>query len=106
MKDLIVIPQLKHSIVASINNATITEIVKINILMDSKSIITENNLIVSLCYDAKTLHIHNMSGDLLFSKEDSTYKSLNCRNNIVYFFGGNMNMIQKTTLWDKERFFQ
>lgn len=87
MNNLVVIPQHKQSIIARIENNTITEIGKIDVSMSSKSIITENNLIVSLCSISETLQIHNLSGDLLFKKENTNYKAINFRNSIVYLGG-------------------
>ena len=47
-------------------------------------IITENNLIVSLCYDSKTLKIHDISGDLLLKKEKSNYRKRLPRKHSIY----------------------
>lgn len=91
MNDLIVIPQLKKSFIARIKNDVITEIARIDISFNSKSIITENKLIVSLCFDTKTLSVHNALGDLLLKKENVNYTSINTKNNIVYLGGEYFN---------------
>jgi len=89
MNNVIVIPQNKNSIIASIENETITEIGKIAIPFNSKSIITKNSLIVSLNFDSNSLNIYNLDGDLLFRQENAYYKAINFKNNIVYLGGEN-----------------
>ena len=54
MNELIIIPRSEDCIIASLEGEVITEIGKIDIPGNSKSIITKNNLIVSLCFDSKT----------------------------------------------------
>lgn len=114
MNDLIIIPQSSKSIIANIENDTIKEIEKIDIPFNSNSIITKNNLVVSLCYEidsssemgnrfskealintsllsifCKTykLKIHNLKGDLIFEKKNANYKAINFIDNIVYLGG-------------------
>ena len=108
MNDLVIIPQSNKSIIANIENDTIKEIEKIDIPFNSKSIITKNNLIVSLCYEIDnryskealinssllsslcktyTLKIHNLKGDLIFEKKNANYKAINFIDNIVYLGG-------------------
>lgn len=53
MNDLFVIPQSDNSLIAKIEDETIIEVGRINISYNSKNIITENKLIVSLCFESK-----------------------------------------------------
>ena len=59
MNDLIVIPQLKNSIIARIENDVIIKIAEIEVSLNSRSIITDNNLVVSLCFESKALTCTN-----------------------------------------------
>ncbi len=87
MNDIIIIPQAKNSIIANIENDTIQEVGKINISFNSKSIITKNNLIVSLCFDTNMIKIHDLNGNLLYEKGNTNYKAINFKENTVYFGG-------------------
>ena len=87
MNDLFIIPQLEHSIIAKIENETIVEVGQINISFNSKNIITENKLIVSLCFESKSLKIYDILGKLLFKKLGENFKAINYKNNIVYLGG-------------------
>lgn len=104
MGELIVIPQSKSSIVASIKNGEIIEIGKIDISFNSKSIITKNNLIVSLCFNSKTLNIHNKQGDLLLQKENVKYSAINFKDNCVYLGGEYDRVLGRNSLIKGEMF--
>lgn len=87
MNDLVIIPQSNKSIIANIENDTLREIEKIDIPFNSKSIITKNELVVSLCYESSSMKIHTLKGDLIFEKENTNYKAINFKENTVYFGG-------------------
>ncbi|MEK6480158.1 hypothetical protein WJR50_21625 [Catalinimonas sp. 4WD22] len=87
MNDTIVIPQLSNSIIAKVSKQGITKIGEIDIPFDSKSIVTKNDLVVSLCFETQTLTVHDTAGSLLLEKGDSQYKAINVKGNIVYLGG-------------------
>lgn len=87
MTDFIVIPQVNKSIIAKIENDLLKEIVEIDIPYNSKSIITTNNLVVTLCYDSNSMKIHNLQGDLILEQENTNYKAINVKGNTVYLGG-------------------
>lgn len=87
MNDLVIIPQSNKSIIANIENDTIKEIARIDIPFNSKSIITKNELVVSLCYESNSMKIHSLKGDLILEKENTNYKAINFKENTVYFGG-------------------
>jgi len=87
MSDLFIIPQSEESIIAKIENDTISEIRQIDISWNSKNVVTENKLIVSLCFETSTLYIYDILGNLLFKKNGMNYKAINYKNNIVYLGG-------------------
>lgn len=82
-----IIPQSGKSIIAQIINGEIHEIRKVDIPFQSKSVITENNTIVSICFDLKSLKIHNIQGVLLKEINNVSYKAIACKKNTVYFGG-------------------
>lgn len=89
-EQLFIIPQSENSVLAKMKGDTVINIREINIEYDSKSIVTDNNLIVSISKESKTLTIHNLSGELLHEKKDVNYKSINHKKNIIYL-GGESN---------------
>lgn len=85
-----VIPQEKASVIAYIDNNKVYERGKIDIPYHSKSVITENNLIVSLCFGSKPhsrrLRVFDMNGRQLLRKEYK-YRSIAYKGNVVYLGG-------------------
>ena len=54
MNNLFIIPQANNSIIAQIIDGNVNKVGHINISFNSKSVITDNGLIISLCFDAHT----------------------------------------------------
>lgn len=104
MDDLIVIPQFKESILASVKDDVVTEIRKIDISYTSRSVITENKLIVSICFKTGMLTIHNLQGDLLLKKEGANYRVINVKKNIVYLGGKYVRKRRRKTALKGEMF--
>ncbi|GHT69821.1 hypothetical protein FACS1894110_20060 [Spirochaetia bacterium] len=90
-KSVFVIPQSKGSIIARMNDSGISEIAKLDVPYHSKSIVTENGLIVSLCFGTKPksrrLRIFDKTGKQLIRKTEYKYASIACKNNAVYLGG-------------------
>jgi hypothetical protein len=86
-----IIPQTQSSIIASIDNNAIHELGRIDIPYNSKSVITENGLIVALCFStkpkSKRLEIFDMSGKQLLRLPQYKYRAIACKNNVVYLGG-------------------
>jgi hypothetical protein len=86
-----IIPQEKSSIIARIENNVIHELGRIDIPYSSKTVITENSLIVSLCFGSKPkstrLKIFDMSGKQLLRLPQYKYRSIASKNNVVYLGG-------------------
>jgi len=101
MNRLFIIPQLNKSVIAQINNINIQEINQIDIPFNSKSVITENNLIIALCFDLKALRIFDINGMLIDEKLNFNYKSIACEKNIVYF-GGEFNIVNLGVEYNNE----
>jgi len=89
MKDLFIIPQSEKSIIAKVKFGNILEIGKIDIPFNSKSVISENELIVSLCFDTKVLRIFDINGDLIHEINNFGYKALACKENTIFLGGDN-----------------
>jgi hypothetical protein len=87
MATCFIIPQSGQSIIAQLINGEIHEIRKIDIPFQSKSVITENNIIVSICFELKSLKIFNVEGVLLKEINNVSYKAIACKKNTVYFGG-------------------
>jgi hypothetical protein len=91
MNSFFVIPQAGGSIIAQLNGNSITKISNIDVPYHSKNVITENNLIVSLCFGSKLksrrMKIFNTNGKQLIKKEEYKYDSINCKCNTIYFGG-------------------
>lgn len=90
MNNLFVIPQKKESRIAIINNDHVLEIGSINIPFKSKSVISNNDLIIALYFKSKVLKIFDIRGELLWEKQNVPYNSIACKENVVYL-GGNYN---------------
>jgi len=89
--DKFIIPQEKSSIIAQFENNEIHELGKIDIPFLSKTVITENGYIVSICFGLKSkstkLNIFDINGNLLLNKKEYKYESIACKNNVVYLGG-------------------
>jgi hypothetical protein len=86
-----IIPQEPKSLIARVDGDTIIEIGKIDIPYTSKSVVTENGRIVSLCFGekpkARRLKIFDIIGKYLVKKTEYKYSSIACKNNVI-FLGG------------------
>ncbi len=87
MNDFIVIPQDGKSIIAKIEDSIVKEIREIDIPYKSKSIITDKDLVVSLCFDSNAIDIHTLTGELLQKMENTNFKAINYKNNVIYLGG-------------------
>jgi hypothetical protein len=89
--DKFIIPQEKSSIIAHFENNKIQELGKIDIPFLSKTVITVNGYIVSICFGSKLesarLKIFDINGNLLLTKKEYKYESIACKNNVVYLGG-------------------
>lgn len=85
MKDLFIIPQTENSIIAKVENNKVIHVNYIDVPYDSKSVITENNLIVSLCYELGVLKVFDINGSFLSElKLAIKYMAIACKRNTVY----------------------
>jgi hypothetical protein len=88
---IFVIPQNNGSIIARLDDTGISEIAKLDVPYHSKSVVTENGLIVSLCFGTKQksrrLRIFDTNGKQLLRKTEYKYESISCKNNVVYLGG-------------------
>jgi hypothetical protein len=86
-----VLPGQKSSLIAELHDGTIDEYGHLDIPFSSKSIITENNLIVSLCFGNKPkkrrLRIFDINGKQLYRNNDYKYDSIAVKKNVVYLGG-------------------
>ena len=82
-----VIPQANGSFIAKIEDGEVHKLHHIDIPFNSKSVISDNGLVVSLCRERNLLRIHEISGKLITEKKGSDYKAIACRGNTV-FLGG------------------
>jgi hypothetical protein len=91
---LFAIPQEGQSLIARMDGDTIIEVGNIDIPYTSKSVATENGYIVSICFGnkpkASRLKIFDSSGRQLVRKTEYKYRSIACKNNVVYL-GGQFN---------------
>jgi len=88
--DKFIIPQEKTSIIAHFENNEIHELGNIDIPFLSKTAITENGYIVSICFgskDSRQLKIFDINGKQLFNGKEYKYNSIACKNNVVYLGG-------------------
>lgn len=89
--DKFIIPQEKTSIIAHFENNEIHELGNIDIPFLSKTVITENGYIVSICFGEKHnstgLKIFDINGKQLFNGKEYKYYSIACKNNVVYLGG-------------------
>lgn len=82
-----IIPQSNKSIIARIENDKIQKVGYIDAPYNSKSVITANNQIVSLCFTQKALRIFNLDGKLINEILNIYHKSIACKKNTI-FLGG------------------
>jgi hypothetical protein len=87
MNNLFIIPQLKRSFIAQVNNGQIDIVGEIDIPFNSKSVFTENGFIVSLCFDDRILKIFDIEGNFIVSKKKFIHKAIACKNSTVYLGG-------------------
>jgi len=89
-----IIPQEKSSIIAKLENNEIHELGYIDIPFLSRSVITENGYIVSICFgsnpDSTRLKIFDINGKQLLCGKEYKYDSIACKKNVVYL-GGQYN---------------
>jgi hypothetical protein len=90
-ENLFVVPQETRSLIAHIDGDTIIESGKIDIPYTSKSVVTENGCIVSICFGQKPkasrMKIFDSAGKQLVRKTEYKYSSIACKNNAVYLGG-------------------
>lgn len=90
-KTTFIIPQEKMSIICEYDNYTLNEIGKIEIPFNSKTILTENDLFISICLGSKLisrmLKIFDINGKQLLQKTDCKFESIAGKNNVVYLGG-------------------
>jgi len=92
MNDLIVLPHPPYCILAEIVSDEVQILRKLNIPPESKNIVLDNGLIVSLAIKHPMLRIFNQEGKMLYRQNVGDYMCLNHKNNVVYL-GGSHNFV-------------
>ena len=87
MPELFIIPQSTNSVIAKVVNGEISIVGSVDVPYKSKNIFTENNLIVSLCYDMKELRIFDIQGKLIFSMGSGSFSAIAGKKNTAYLGG-------------------
>ena len=87
MENYFIIPQKSGGVVSETKNNAIINHGKINIPFNSKSVITKNKFIFSLCYHEKELKIFDSKHSLVNNIKDFNYNSINSIENTVYLGG-------------------
>lgn len=87
MNTKFIIPQKYGSCVAQIKNDDICVEEYLPISYNSKSIFTENGLLVVLAFDEKELRIYDKTFTYQLIFEEATYLCLNTKENIIYLGG-------------------
>jgi len=87
MNELIVLPHAPYCVLAEIVSDEVQIIRKLNIPPESKNIIIDNGLIVSIALKHPMLRIFNQEGKMLYRQKVGNYRCINHKDNVVYLGG-------------------
>jgi len=94
MNELIVLPHAPYCVLAQIVSDEVQIIRKLNIPPESKNIIIDNGLIVSIALKNPMLRIFNQEGKMLYRQKVGNYSCINHKDNVVYL-GGSHTMFNE-----------
>jgi len=87
MENLFIIPQLGFGIIASVENDEIVKYGTVDIPYKSKSVVSNNFRVVSICLDTKELKIHILRGKLIKSFSQYDFRCIAKKGNVIYLGG-------------------
>ena len=87
MENLFIIPQKDCGIIASIENKIILKHGTVDIPYKSKSVVTDNQCVVSICIETNELKINLLNGKLIKVYNDLDFRCIAKKGNIIYLGG-------------------
>lgn len=89
MENLFIVPQSNYGIIACIENNEIIKYGAVDIPYQSKSVVSDNLLVITICLGKKELKIHTLSGMLLKTFNQVNFRCIAIKGNVVYLGGQN-----------------